>query len=102
MRVAMDHEIAAFTSKPNTKQAIFVPLASAHIETITKHLNATSPVIFIVDSESRETSELESLLTGTPHKAPIYFSYNTAMEWFDPEKGGRTTSRLQEFVMAQA
>jgi hypothetical protein len=76
MRVAMDHEIAAFTSKPNPKHSVFVPLASAHIETITKHLNATSPVIFLVDSESRETSELESLLIGTSHKAPIYFPYD--------------------------
>jgi hypothetical protein len=73
----MDHEIAAFTSKPNSKHAVFVPLASGHIETITKHLNATSSVIFLVDSESREKSELESLLIGTPHKAPIYFSYDT-------------------------
>jgi uncharacterized protein YcgL (UPF0745 family) len=77
MRVAMDHEIAAFTSKPNSKHAVFVPLASAHIETITKHLNATSPGIFLVDSEFRETSELESLLIGTPHRAPIYFSHDT-------------------------
>jgi hypothetical protein len=77
IRVTMDHEIATFTAKPSSKHAVFVPLASADIETVTKHLNATSPVIFLVDSESIDTSDLENLLTATSHKAPIYFSYDT-------------------------
>jgi hypothetical protein len=72
-RVSMDHEIASFGSKPSSKHAVFVPLGSANITSVAGHLNATSPVIFLFDSES----DLEALLTGASHKAPIYFSYDT-------------------------
>jgi hypothetical protein len=78
-RVAIDHEISDFNSKPSANHAVFVPLESADLDTVALHLNATSPVVFLVNPGNRtDVSALESLLTGTSHKAPVYFSYESA------------------------
>jgi hypothetical protein len=77
-KVAMDHEIARDDSAPNSAHAVFIPLKSANLSTVSTHLNSTSPVIFVVDRSDRlDTTELEDFLISTTHKAPIYFTYDS-------------------------
>jgi hypothetical protein len=79
-RVAIDHEISPFDSKPSSSHVVFIPLESADVDTVASHLNATSPVVFLVNpSNLTDVSALETFLTSTSHKAPIYFSYEQAI-----------------------
>jgi hypothetical protein len=78
MRVVIDHELSDFSSKPSPTHAVFVPLESADVDTVASHLNATSPVIFLVNPGNPTiVSGLESFLTSSAHKAAVYFAYDT-------------------------
>ena len=76
-RVSIEHSIGNFNSKPNSNNAIFVPLESANFETLSAHLNASSPIIFLVGDKPVNTVEIEDFLLSGPQKNPIYFAYDT-------------------------
>lgn len=77
-RVSIDHPIGDFHSPPNSNNAIFIPLDTADFDTIVNHINASSPIIFLVGQNPINTKQLEEFLLSAPHKAPIYFAYDTA------------------------
>lgn len=76
-RVSIEHPIGNFNSKPNSNNAIFVPLETANFETLSEHLNASSPIIFLVGDKPVNTTQIEDFLLSGPQKNPIYFAYNT-------------------------
>lgn len=72
----IDHSIGDFNSQPSSSQAVFVQLDKVDINKVRDHLNASSPIIFLVPNYPVDTNELEELLLEENHKAPVYFSYS--------------------------
>ena len=74
-RYAIDHQIGDLGDESSSNGAVFVRLDEADLDSVKRHVDKGSPIIFLVGRRPVNTSELEEYLFSMGHKAPIYFAY---------------------------
>ena len=75
-RSPINHDIAFLGSKPNSANAIFIPLEKATKDEVLEYLNVSSPIIFLVPKHKVNLDWLTPTLISANHKAPIYFTFD--------------------------
>lgn len=75
-RIMIDHKIANFEEPPSSSNAVFVDIRNFQMEELKKHIDASSPIIFMVPEKAQiNTSKLEEFFIEKEHKVPIYFAF---------------------------
>ena len=73
-KVVIDHRIADINHPPSSKNVIVTAIDRAKVDQIEAHINASSPILFILPKKPTDTGQIESFLLNRAHNVPIYFT----------------------------
>lgn len=73
-KVSIDHRIADISNAPNSRHVVVTQISNVDIHRIEAHINASSPILFILPKRPTDTSKLEQFLLNRAHDVPIYFT----------------------------
>jgi hypothetical protein len=73
-KVSIDHTIADITTSPSVHNVIITSIKDSLLPSIISHINASSPIVFMLPNHPTDTTEIENYLINSAHKVPIYFT----------------------------
>jgi hypothetical protein len=73
-KVAFDHTISDIWSEPSIANVIVTAIEDSPLSAVASHINASSPIVFILPKYPTDTTVIENFLINGAHKVPIYFT----------------------------